>query len=260
MFALWALVGCGDAVGPVADAGPGAETLDASKRDAETRDAEAPDAVADAGLVADAAPREDSGVGTLRVSRYMAFGSSSTQGAGASAPQTAYVPLLLARLQQRAPGVMLTNFGVGGGTVDGFLTHRADIRTLRPELATILPLTDYARTDPAAFEAGYTALLDALGEAGVTVFFGTLGVDPALVCGRAAPPNCYAPADQARLDAKTAIIDRLRATRPFVVPVRVFDQNVAHPDWSAPDGHPNDTGHAYLRDTFWAEIEPRLAP
>jgi hypothetical protein len=212
----------------------------------------------DAGLAQDAAPTQDGGV--LRVRRYAAIGSSSTQGAGASAPDRAYVPVLAARLGARFGEVALLNLGTGGGTIDGFLARADALRAHAPELVTVLPFTDYVRTDVARFRSGYDALFALLGGLGARVYFGALTVDPALVCGRASPPGCYAPEDARLLEAKNAVLAELAASHPHVVVVTVLDQNVAHPEWNAPDGHPNDLGHGYLADTFWAAIEPDLAP
>lgn len=216
------------------------------------------DAGADAGLARDAEATQD--VGVLRVRRYAAIGSSSTQGAGASAPDRAYVPVLAARLGARFGEVALLNLGTGGGTIDGFLARGDALRAHAPELVTVLPFTDYVRTDLARFRSGYDALFALLGELGARVYFGALTVDPALVCGRAAPPGCYAPEDARLLEAKNAVLTELAASHPHVVVVTVLDQNVAHPEWNAPDGHPNDLGHRYLADTFWGAIEPELAP
>jgi hypothetical protein len=212
----------------------------------------------DAALAPDAEAPADAGV--IRVRRYAAIGSSSTQGAGASAPDRAYVRVLVARFGARFGEVALLDLGTGGGTIDGFLARADALRAHAPELVTVLPFTDYVRTDIARFRSGYDALFALLGELGARVYFGALTVDPALVCGRASPPGCYAPEDAQLLASKNAVLAELAAAYPHVVVVPVLDQNVAHPEWNAPDGHPNDLGHAYLADTFWAAIEPGLAP
>ncbi len=226
----------------------------------------APDAAepspADAGLWPDAAP-EDASMPPRTVHAYGALGSSSTAGAGATQPDRAYVPLLHAMLRAHpsgAGGVELVNRGAGGARIDGLLASLPDLEARRPEVVTILPLTDFVQTDAARFRSGYDELLRRLGAVGSTVFFGDLRIDPRYLCdgGQSGPGGCYGEEDRALLGGKNVIVAELAAQHPHVVVVPVFDQNAAHPEWNARDGHPNDLGHQYLADTFWAAIEPWL--
>jgi hypothetical protein len=192
------------------------------------------------------------------LSTYLALGSSSTAGSGATDPQsTAYVPLLFSRLSEDSPDLVLENRGQGGVRIQTYLNQMDALAELTPDVVTILPFTDYVQTPVADFSSGYATLLDALIDAGATVFFGDLRVDPNLVCGTGeGPGGCYGQADKDLLDEKNAALAELAATRPQVVVIPVFDQNVAHPEYNAPDGHPNDSGHLYLADAFWAHLAP----
>lgn len=226
--------------------------------DASSVDAGAPDAaeLPDAGAP-DAAEVPDAGAPVLR--NYLAFGSSSTYGTGASTPDKAYVELLYARLKGQAPTLVRSNFAGGGATVRQFEARLPDMVRLAPEVVTILPYTDYVQTSTETLRAGYAHIFDALGPLGTTIFFGDNTVDPALVCGTGSGPGgCYSPADLTKLALKHDVITALAATRPFVIMVPLLDQNVAHPEWYA-NSHPNDLGHLWLADQFWAKIQPWLA-
>jgi lysophospholipase L1-like esterase len=188
---------------------------------------------------------------------YLALGSSSTAGSGASQPaSTAYVPQIHARLKTHSPDLALHNEGQGGIRIGTYLGRVDELAGIGADVVTVLPFTDYVRTPVGDFSSGYGQLLDALVERGATVFFGDLRVDPDLVCGQGeGPGGCYEPDDQALLDEKNRALAELAAARPQVIIVPVFDQNVAHPEYNATDGHPNDAGHAYLADAFWEVME-----
>jgi len=192
------------------------------------------------------------------VRSYVALGSSSTAGVGASQPaKTGYVALLAVRLQQRFAGLQLLNLGRGGAQTDTYLGQLTQIKAAQPQLMTLLPFTDYARTPLAEFEKKFGQLLDSLGQLQATVFFGDLQIDPQLVCGVGKGPTglCYDRADKKMLDAKNKAMVRLSQTRPFVRLVTIFDQNAAHPEWIAADkAHLNDRGHQYLADRFWKVV------
>src|SRR5690242_17007576 len=53
--------------------------------------------------------------------KYLALGSSSTAGSGASSPDTAYVALLTAHLRESNATLTLDNLASGGATIDSFL-------------------------------------------------------------------------------------------------------------------------------------------
>ena len=211
----------------------------------------------------DATTAEDAAMPPVPVHAYGALGSSSTAGSGASRPELAYVPLLHARLgahPRGAGGVVLVNRGQGGARIDQLLAALPALEAERPEVVTILPLSDFVSTDPARFRSGYDELFRRLGAIGAAVYFGDLRIDPTYLCqgGRSGPGGCYGEQDRALLASKNAVVADLAPLYPHVVVVPVFDQNAAHPEWNAADGHPNDLGHQYLADTLWAAIEPRL--
>lgn len=212
----------------------------------------------------DAAPlAEDASMPPRTVHAYGALGSSSTAGSGATRADLAYVPRLYARLlghRAGAGGVELVNRGSGGARIDTLLGALPDLEARRPEVVTILPLTDFVQTDAARFRSGYDELFRRLGAVGSTIFFGDLRIDPMYLCngGVSGPGGCYGEEDRALLGGKNTIVAELAALHPHVIVVPVFDQNAAHPEWNANDGHPNDRGHQYLADTFWAAIEPWL--
>lgn len=248
-----------DGARPSADAGVLADGgVDAGALADSGVDAPAPDA-----STIDATVTEDAAMPPVPVHAYGALGSSSTAGSGASRPELAYVPLLHARLgahPRGAGGVVLVNRGQGGARIDQLLAALPALEAERPEVVTILPLSDFVSTDPARFQSGYDELFRRLGAIGATVYFGDLRIDPTYLCqgGRSGPGGCYGEQDRALLASKNAVVAALAPRHPHVVVVPVFDQNAAHPEWNAADGHPNDLGHQYLADTFWAAIAPRL--
>jgi lysophospholipase L1-like esterase len=189
--------------------------------------------------------------------RLLALGSSSTAGFGVRRPEDAWI----ARLQSRLPPhTAVHNFGEGGATIGRFLARRLEIERIAPGIAVILPFTDYVRTPLPELHHGYGTLLDLLGALGALTFFGDLRIDPTLVQGVGRGPNgAYSPADRDLLGLKNRLVAELARARPRVIVVPVLDQNVAHPEWIAADGmHPNELGHAYLADTFWAAMAPVL--
>lgn len=233
-----------------ADAGPLRSDLgvaeDAGSADAGSSDAETIDTGAD----------PDGGT-PLVLHNYLAFGSSSTVGTGASMPDRAYVERIYAALLARFPALVRSNYALGGGRVSQFEARIPDMVQLAPEIVTVLPFTDYVQTSTEAFRAGYTRIFDALGPTGATVFFGDNRIDPALVCTTPGQGGCYPAATAATLAAKSQILSELAATRPYVIVVPIFDQNGAHPEWYA-NGHPNDLGHQYLAERFLEVITPWL--
>jgi hypothetical protein len=171
--------------------------------------------------------------------RYLALGSSSTRGAGASSVESSYVELIAQHLRStHAVGVL--NLGSGGATVEDFLASAERIATFAPEVITVLPFTDVVRTPPLRFVEGYASLFSRLG---ATIFFGDLRIDPVYA-------SRYTQRDRDVVAEKNAAVEQLARACPRLTVVPVFDQNVAHPEWNAPDGHPNDLGHAYLAGAF----------
>jgi lysophospholipase L1-like esterase len=194
--------------------------------------------------------------------RYVALGSSSTAGVGASNPaRTGYVALIASQLQARCPDLALTNMGVGGLTVAQIAAQIPAALEAKPQVVTIFPLVDYWENDAAAFAQGYADVLDQLGAAGATVFFGDLRLDPRQVCGRGGlVSGCFIPEDEAKIARKNRALAELARTRPWVVIVPVPDQRFAHPDWQLGDGlHVNDRGHADFAAHFERAIGRWLA-
>lgn len=106
--------------------------------------------------------------------RILAFGSSSTEGFGASGPLATYPARLQARLQAALPGQRITvvNRGKGGEDVSEMLARlRRDVLDAGPTLVIWQAGANAVlrHMDPAAFRAGMEAGLDQLREAGVEV-------------------------------------------------------------------------------------------
>ena len=106
--------------------------------------------------------------------RILAFGSSSTEGFGASGPLATYPARLQARLRAALPGQRITvvNRGKGGEDVSEMLARlRRDVLDAGPTLVIWQAGANAVlrHMDPAAFRAGMEAGLDQLREAGVEV-------------------------------------------------------------------------------------------
>src|SRR5262245_35187947 len=94
---------------------------------------------------------------------YVALGSSSTEGAGASdMGRTAYIALLRDRLRATCPDLRMLNLGRGGARVDTFLAQAPEIERAAPSIITILPFADFASTPLSDFSRDYAALFDRL--------------------------------------------------------------------------------------------------
>lgn len=141
----------------------------------------------------------------------------------------------------------LLNLGSGGATVDLYLAQRDRIIEFAPERVTVLPFSDLVRTSAARFTEGYAELFAMLG--GAQIYFGDLRIAEEVA-------EKYGPRDREVVAEKNACVAELAARFPAMIVVPVFDQNVAHPEWNASDGHPNDLGHAYLADSFARVISP----
>jgi len=216
------------------------------------------DADSDADSDADADADSDADADPPELTAYVALGSSSTQGAGASDPSTtAYVPLLHTSMASHNPGLALHNMGGGGASIENFIGRLTEIQGIAPEVVTFLPFTDYSRTDVEVWDERYPVLLDALGDLGATIYFGDLTIPPACVCPKSCPGGCYG-ADEAEMIAeKNALVAQHAAERDFMFVVDVPDTNATHPEWIAKDGmHGNDDAHVFWHDQFWAVMEP----
>lgn len=182
----------------------------------------------------------------------LAMGSSSIEGAGASRPELAFVPLLEAGLEHRLPGVEVTviNRGIGGETAKETADRLArEIAANQPDLVIWqLGTNDMLRDRPmdavfADFRRGQ-AVLD------------RAGVDVLLIDPQRLPDGTANPAFRGRnpaLGEMARLID-LEGGRVGYAVVRRF---AAMSDWSGlerggvgPDDlHLNDAGYA-----CWAEI------
>ncbi|HEY4252925.1 MAG TPA: SGNH/GDSL hydrolase family protein [Roseomonas sp.] len=133
----------------------------------------------------------------------IAFGSSSTEGFGASGPQATYPARLQARLRAALPGQRITvlNRGKGGEEVTEMLARlRQDVVDAAPTLVIWQAGTNAAlrRMDPAAFRAGMEAGLDQFRAAGIEVLLMDSQVAPRV---NAAPGHRRYDAILARLAA-----------------------------------------------------------
>lgn len=211
------------------------------------RDAAGADSAIEDGCVA-----EQIAVGTM-----VALGSSSVAGSGASDEAHRFVNLIASTIQATA----LLNLGSGGQTgsaVVGAIAQQA--RAAHPDVVVVMSMTDYASSDGQTMADAWRTVLTPIAGDGARVFFGDLRIDPAWVCSDRPTPNgeCYSQSDFEMISAKNAIVAATLGPIGNLTIVPVFDQNAAHPEWNAADGHPNDLGHAFLAQTFLAVIRPAL--
>ncbi len=252
------LVACGDPDKDDTQLPPEGDTDTDTDADSDTDADGDSDGDSDADTDADADADSDADADPVDLSAYVALGSSSTQGAGASDPATtAYVPLLHASMADHHPGLALHNMGSGGATIENFISRLPELETIQPEVVTFLPFTDFSRTSTETWEERYPVLLDALGDMGATIWFGDLTIPPECVCPKSCPGGCYSSDEADMIGAKNAVVAAQAAERDFMHVVDVPDTNALHPEWAADDGiHGNDDAHAYWHDQFWAAMEP----
>lgn len=201
------------------------------------------------------------------VDAYVALGSSSTCGQGASDPETkGYVALLARALDEQFPAIETRNLGQSGGRMQDILQRWGEVRAVRPSIITVLPFTDFATTPLEEFSARCEALLKAtadlaaerIREGGLChLFFGDLRIDPTFVAGAKGKSEgpTYRPSDYAMLCAKNEEVQRLAGPLSAVTLVPIIDQNAVHPEWVGAGGHPNDLGHGYIAGCFRQSIE-----
>ncbi len=203
----------------------------------------------------------------MSVDAYVALGSSSTCGAGASSPKTnGYVSLLTRALEAQFPGIEASNLGHPGGRMQDMLREWDKVRALRPSMVTVLAFRDFAQTPLPEFEAVAQDLFRSasrlaeqrIREGGLChLFFADLRIDPTFIAGakgRTEGPS-YRAADFAKLCAKNEVLQRAAQGNRAVTLVPVIDQNAVHPEWVGRDGHPNDLGHGYLAGCFRKSVE-----
>ncbi|CAN0584795.1 unnamed protein product, partial [Laminaria digitata] len=81
----------------------------------------------------------------MHVDAYVALGSSSTCGQGASDPASkGYVALLSRALDELFPAIETRNLGQSGGLMQDMLRRWAEVRGTRPPIVTIRSLTEFA--------------------------------------------------------------------------------------------------------------------
>ena len=182
---------------------------------------------------------------------YVALGSSSTAGAGASSESLQYVQLLHSALDLEYEDIGLDNRGLGGRRLMQMTADLIALETSDTALITVLPFTDYAYTPAEQFAVHARALLDDLARYDVTVLWGNLFVSEDLICGVGeGPGGCYSQEDHDMVKAKGDAVLEMNDEYSFLVVAPVEDMNVPHPEWNRSDGHPNDEGHAYLAQKF----------
>lgn len=203
----------------------------------------------------------------MSVDAYVALGSSSTCGAGASTPKThGYVSLLTRALDAQFPGIDASNLGRSGSRMHDMLRDWDQVRRLRPSMITVLAFSDFAQTPIPEFKASAEELFQSarrlseerIREGGLChLFFADLRIDPTYIAGakgKSEGPS-YRAADFEMLCAKNEVLQKAVAGNRAVTLVPVIDQNAVHPEWVGRDGHPNDLGHGYLAGCFRQSME-----
>ncbi len=180
------------------------------------------------------------------------LGSSTTAGSGASDIQnTAYVPLLEDWLQQNNSQLNIINHGQGGARISDYQNKLPQIIAAQPQVVTFLPFGDYASTPVNQWWSAYTPLLEEIEDTGAYVLFFDQRIDPAYVCGNGSGPGgCYSASEAHKVNQKNDAIAAIGANLSNFILIPYYDTNAAHPEWNAPDGHPNDTGHAEIAQRF----------
>ena len=187
---------------------------------------------------------------------YVALGSSTAAGTGASDENHSQVGLIHRALEEEFGTVRLSNLSQDGGRVLDFRGKWGEINSANPDIVTILPFTDYLSSDTSSWRTNYPKLLDDITSTGAHVFFGDLRIDPDYICHiGSGPGGCYSFYEFEMISEKNLILRDIVSTRPDVTIVPIIDSNAEHPEWIADDGsHPNDLGHAHLAELFLREI------
>ena len=183
----------------------------------------------------------------------VAFGSSSTEGVGASAPDRTYPALLEARLQKALPGeaIRVLNRGIGGQEV-GEMVDRLDTDVLaeHPQLVVWQVGSNAALhgTDPETFRDRLVAGLQRLRAAGVDVVIMDSQLSPA-VMSRPLQPQIAARLREAATAASVPVFSRTALMRAWEA------DGVPPLDMLGPDGlHHNDRGYACLAEALAGAI------
>lgn len=180
--------------------------------------------------------------GSLKI---VAFGSSSTQGVGASTPASAYPARLEAALRQALPQhVTVINRGIGGDTVDDML-RRLDRDVLKPH--PDLVIWQIGSNDPLRgvaldhFREATLAALRRIQDAGIDVVL----MEPQWCPKLDATPGAYRFRDAVRAigeDLGVTVIRRSELMRGWIVGAKL-----THNELFAADGlHMADKGYELL--------------
>ncbi|KAA0680047.1 GDSL-type esterase/lipase family protein [Roseomonas genomospecies 6] len=190
--------------------------------------------------------------------RIVAIGSSSTAGAGASAPESSYPARLAEHLGARYPGVALTvlNKGVNGETGGDMLKRfRRDVLDHAPDLVIwqVAANTVLRGDDPGAAEDVIRSGVRTLKDAGLDVVLMDLQYAPAML---AKPRHEEMEARIARVaeEEGVGLFHRYAVMRQWVE-----TRQSALSDLIGPDGiHQNDFGYDCVARTLAASLHDAL--
>lgn len=193
---------------------------------------------------------------------FLAFGDSITYGGGSSSdsPATAYPILLEDKLKQNYTGrfISINSGNPGETTENGLLRFPAILASYTPDLVLIMEGTnDHFYGDPYdQIEDNLRAMVQYALACGINVIIATI---PPVIS------NSYRDRDEqeSRIVGFNPRIYTIAAE--FNIPVApVFEAITAVPNWQnvlmdqPSANHPNDAGHAVIRDTFYVPVSAEL--
>jgi acyl-CoA thioesterase-1 len=188
--------------------------------------------------------------------RIVAFGSSSTEGIGASSPAAAYPARLAAALKQAQPQsaerIAVINRGIGGEAVDDMLARLdRDVIAPRPDLV----IWQTGSNDPLRgvsldhFRAATIAAVHRIQEAGIDVML----MEPQWCPKLDATPGAYRFRDAVREIGTTLGLPVIR--RSEMMQAWIAEGTLTREQLFAPDGlHMADRGYDLLGQAVSAEI------
>ncbi|MHB2205260.1 SGNH/GDSL hydrolase family protein [Methylobacterium sp. CM6257] len=194
--------------------------------------------------------------------RIVAFGSSSTEGIGASSPAAAYPARLAAALKQAQPQsadrITVINRGIGGEAVDDMLGRLdRDVIAPRPDLV----IWQTGSNDPLRgvsldhFRAATIAAVQRIREAGVDVVL----MEPQWCPKLDATPGAYRFRDAVREIGTALGLPVIR--RSEMMQAWIAEGTLTHEQLFAPDGlHMADRGYDLLGQAAAAEILRAAGP
>lgn len=206
-------------------------------------------------------PRVAAAIAEGRPPRIVALGSSSTSGAGASAPARAYPARLAAHLDALLPGVraVVVNKGVGGETDDQMVARIArDVVAERPDLVIwqVGANTVLRRGDTAAAEAWIRRGVERLRETGADIVLMDIQY------ARNTLANPEGAADMLRRTERVAAEERLGLFHRYrVMQDAVETRRMTLADLIGPDGtHQTDAGYDCVAVALAHGIRDALQP